>query len=84
MREENLMQNQSSVFLLGIVLIKKTYKLFDPNSHKLIESRYVVFHENEDRVDTNNDAVAWHNDSDEHAKIDAMVKQEQEQVHVRE
>jgi hypothetical protein len=47
--------------------------LFDPSSHNFFASRDVVFHEN-DRVDTMNDANAWHNDSDEHVKIDAMVK----------
>ena len=41
-----------------------------------------MFHENADRVDTMNDANAWHNDSDEHVKINAMVKHEHEQVHV--
>ena len=39
-----------------------------------------MFHENKDKVDTMNDADAWHNDSDKHVKIDAMVKHEHEQV----
>lgn len=41
------MQNKLSAYLLAIVLIKKTYKLFDPKSQKILEKRYVVFHENE-------------------------------------
>jgi hypothetical protein len=69
---------------IGYCTDKKTYKLFDPSSHKLFASRDVVFHENADRVDTMNDAYAWHNDSDEHVKIDAIVKEDQEQVQVRE
>ena len=62
------------------VFYKKTYKLFDSNSHKLFASRDVVFHENADRGNTMNDAYAWHNDNDEHVKIDELVKHEHEQV----
>ena len=43
-----------------------------------------MFHENTDRIDTMNDAYAWHNDSDEYVKIDAMVKQKHEHVQVQE
>jgi hypothetical protein len=58
--------------------------LFDFSSHKLFASRDVMFYENVDRVDTMNDADAWHNDSDKHVKINAMVRQEHEQVQVQE
>ena len=69
---------------IGYCSDKKVYKLFDPNSHKLFASRDVMFHENAETVDTTNAADVWHNDSDEHVKIDAMVKHEQEHVQVHE
>jgi transposase InsO family protein len=62
---------------IGYCSDKKTYKLFDPSSHKLFASRDVVFHENADKGDKMNDIDVWHssNDIDDHVKIDAMVKQ---------
>jgi transposase InsO family protein len=63
---------------IGYCTDQKAYKLFDPSSHKLFASRDVMFHENANRVNTMNNANAWHNDGDKHVKIDAMVKQEQE------
>ena len=36
---------------IGYCTDKKTYKLFDPSSHKLLASRDVVFHDNADKGD---------------------------------
>jgi hypothetical protein len=69
---------------IGYCTDKKTYKLFDPCSHKLFSSRDVVFHENANRGDTMNDVDTWHNDNDGDVKIDAMVKHEKEHVQVQE
>jgi transposase InsO family protein len=76
--------NSIKCVFIGYCTDQKAYKLFDPSSHKLFASRDVMFHENADGVDTMKDADAWHNDSDAHVKIHAMVKQEQVQVQVQE
>lgn len=76
--KETFQTLETSVFI-GYFTDQKAYKLFDPSSHKLFASRDLMFHENADKVDTMNDADAWHNDSDKYVKIDAMVKQEQVQ-----
>lgn len=52
--------------------------MFDPSSHKLFESRDVVFHEQADKSNIKNDA--WHISNDAHIKLDTLIKQEQEQV----
>ena len=56
--------------------IDKEYKLFHPNSHKIIASIYVVFHENANKNDKMNDTDVWHifNDNDNRVKIDAIVQ----------
>ena len=63
---------------IGYCTDQKAYKLFDPNSHKLLASSDLVFHENADKGDTMNDTGVWHtsNDNDTRVKIDAYVEQE--------
>ena len=55
---------------------KKTYKLFDPNSHTFFASRDVVFHENVGKGDQMNNTGVWDtsNENDNPVKIDANVK----------
>eukprot|EP00253_Pinus_taeda_P036512 PITA_36512 len=62
---------------------KKAYKLFDPSTHRLLESRDVVFHENAKEGDKINNTSVWH-DTDDYVKLDTSVEQEQEQVQVQE
>ena len=67
---------------IGYCSNKKTYKLFDPKSPKLLASRDVVFHENVDNGGKMNDIGVWHiyNDNYNHVKINAVVEQEEEHV----
>lgn len=43
---------------------KKTCKLFDPSSHKLLASRDVVLHGNANKGDKMNDIGVWHTTND--------------------
>ena len=63
---------------LGYYDDHKAYKLFDLNSHKLIASRDVIFHETTDEEVSKYDA--WHTpyDNDVHVKIDIDDEDEQE------
>ena len=63
---------------IGYCIGQKAYKLFDPNSHKLLASRDVVFHENAGKCDKMNDTCVWNtsNDNNNHVKIDVVVEHE--------
>lgn len=56
---------------------QKAYKLFDPSTHKLLEGRDVVFHENANEGDTINNTSVWH-DIDDYVKLYTSVEQEHE------
>jgi len=57
----------------------KPYKLFDRSTHRLLASRDVVFHENENKGDKINNTSVWH-DNDGSVKLDPSVEQDQEQA----
>lgn len=46
---------------------QKSCRLFDPNTHRVIASRDVVFHENVDEGDKMNNIGVWH-DTDDYVK----------------
>ena len=56
---------------------KKTYKSFDPTSHRFHASRDVVFHENVDEGAKMNNTGVWH-DIDDYVKIEASCEEEEE------
>ena len=58
---------------------KKSYKLFDPSTHRFLASRDVVFHENANEGDKMNNTRIWY-DTDGYVKIDTSVEQEHEQA----
>ena len=61
----------------------KEYKLFHPSSHRLISSRYVVFHENTDISNSLNNSDEG-KISDDNVKIDQIVQKVQVQQQVQE
>ena len=63
---------------IGYCTDKKTYKLFDTSSHKLLASRDVVFHENADKNNEINDTsiLSLLNDNESYVKIDAYEEHE--------
>ena len=54
---------------------QKEYKLFDPNSHRLLASRDMVFHENVNEDDKMNNTGVWR-DIANYVKIEGCCKQE--------
>jgi hypothetical protein len=65
---------------LGYCDDHKAYKLFDLSAHKLIASRYVIFHENTDDEISKNDVWYTPYDNDAYVKIEIDDGQEHEQV----
>eukprot|EP00253_Pinus_taeda_P019494 PITA_19494 len=57
----------------------RAYKLFDPNTHRLLASRDVVFHEIANEGNKINNTSVWH-DIDNYVKLDTDVEQEHEQA----
>lgn len=58
---------------------QKTYKLSDPNTHRLLANKDMVFHENANEGDKMNNTGVWH-DTDYYVKLDTSVEQEHEQA----
>ena len=52
------MQKSIKYTFIGYCDDQKAYKLFDPTSHKLVPSRDVVFHDNENEGDEMNNTGA--------------------------
>jgi hypothetical protein len=80
-KDERIKLDAKSIkcIFIGYYPNKKSYKLFDPSSHKLFASKDVVFHENVDKIDKMNDTGIWHifRDNDNYVKIEAVVKHDQ-------
>ena len=69
------MQSQIShkCIFIGYCDNQKAYKLFDPSTHRLLASRDVVFHENENEGDKINNTSVWY-DIDDYVKLDTSIE----------